>query len=74
MSLPEFLRMNDKDRIGFGKYNGTPLEEIPASYYHYLWHNGMWKQCDSDPIADYIARNFNVLERENINLIWEYKP
>jgi uncharacterized protein (DUF3820 family) len=48
--------LNDTDLMPFGKYKGQPMQDVPASYLHWLWVNGKKddKQC---PVADYIRRN-----------------
>lgn len=53
----------------FGKYAGKPMESVPASYFHYLWHNGM--KDEDGPVAAYIRRNKSALKTENKDLIWD---
>ena len=42
---------------------GKPMQDVPASYLHYLWTNGKEhdKQC---PVAEYIRKNLSILEKE----------
>lgn len=49
-------------KMPFGKYKGKPLEEIPASYYNWLWTNGMEKKKDF--VACYIRQNLVTLKKE----------
>jgi hypothetical protein len=53
----------------FGKHKGEPMQDIPASYLHWLWVNG--KQHDKFcPVADYIRRNLAALKQEYPDGIW----
>ena len=53
----------------FGKYKGQKMQDVPASYLHWLWTQGKEhdKQC---PVADYIRRNKPLLEQEYQDGIW----
>jgi len=54
-------KLEDTDKMTFGKYSGIPMQDVPASYLHWLWTNG--KENDRIcPVADYIRRNLNVLQ------------
>ena len=61
--------MNDTDPMPFGKHKGQPIQDVPASYLHWLWANGKKddKQC---PVADYIRRNLHALKQEYPDGIW----
>lgn len=60
--------MTDTDLMPFGKFKGKPMQDVPVSYLHYLWQNGM-KQ-ESSEVANYIRDNLNALKMENRDLIW----
>lgn len=30
-------KLTDTDPMPFGKYKGTPMQDVPASYLHWLW-------------------------------------
>ena len=53
-----------------GEHQGKPMQDVPASYLHFLWtefgkeHD---KQC---PVADYIRRNIGALAKEHPDGIW----
>lgn len=67
----------DDDPITFGKYNGTKMKDIPASYFLWLWNNGMWRDTLSnrqDPVRLYIIKYFNHLETECPDIIIEHRP
>ncbi len=61
--------LTDLTPMPFGKYKGTPMQDIPASYLHYLWTNGM-SGDKSGPVACYIRKNLDALQSENPDLIW----
>ena len=61
--------LKDTDLMPFGKYKGTPMQDVPCSYLHYLWTNGMRHDKQSN-VADYIKRNLSALQEENKDLIW----
>ena len=62
--------LNDTDMMPFGKHKGVPMEDVPASYLHYLWTNGMEDETETSPVAEYIQRNQTALEQEHPNGIW----
>ena len=69
--------MSDEDEITFGKYNGTPIGKVPASYLLWLWDNGMWRETlsnRSDPVRFYIMKHFHALETECPDRIIEHTP
>jgi len=45
------------------------MQEVPASYYHYLWTHGL-KEDKSSLVADYIRRNLLALKKEHSDGIW----
>lgn len=61
--------MEDLDPIPFGRYKGTPMQDVPASYLFWLWTNGL-KDDRSSPVADYIRRNLTALKKEYPDGIW----
>lgn len=56
-------------KMPFGKYKGEPMQDVPASYFHYLWTNGM-KEDKQSPVAAYIRENLNALKMEHKDGIW----
>ena len=61
--------LKDDDRMPFGKFTGTSMQDVPASYLHYLWTHGM-KDDKQSNVADYIRRNLNALKKELPDAIW----
>ena len=65
--------MTDTDLMPFGKYKGMPLQDVPASYLHWLWTNErdpMRLKTATDPLAAYIAANLGALQKEHPDGIW----
>lgn len=61
--------LTDRNVMPFGKYKGERMEDVPASYLHWLWTNG--KEHDKlCPVAGYIRENLTHLEREHPDGIW----
>lgn len=57
----------DQTRMGFGKHKGKLLQDVPASYLHWLW--------TQRPLADkqleaYINSNLSSLRTEHPDGIW----
>lgn len=73
-SLPRssqpITHFDDASPMPWGKFTGTPMEEVDASYLHWLWVNG--KSIDMRcPVADYIRRNLTALKLEYNDGIWD---
>lgn len=64
-----FETLQDHSFMPFGKHKGVRMMDVPVSYLHYLWHNGMKSETTS--VADYIRKNINVLKEEDEDLIWD---
>ena len=62
------IALTDTSKMPFGKHAGTMMQEVPASYLHYLWTNGM--ESDMSPVAIYIRTNLEALKSEYKNGIW----
>ena len=62
-------QLADADPMPFGKHRGVPMQDVPASYLHYLWQNGL-KEDKQSSVADYIRRNINALKTEHKDGIW----
>lgn len=62
--------LDDLSPMPFGKHRGMPMQDVPASYLHWLWTSGKKddKQC---AVADYIRRNLSALQQEYPDGIWE---
>jgi uncharacterized protein (DUF3820 family) len=65
--------LQDTDKMPWGKHAGTPMQDVPASYLHWLWTNErdpMSRKAKVDPVAAYIERNMAVLQQEHPDGIW----
>lgn len=63
--------LDDLDKMPFGKYKGTPMQDVPAGYLHYLWtKGGMSKETKTSSVADYIQRNLEALKKDHPDGIW----
>lgn len=61
--------LNDTDPMPFGKHKGMPMQDVPASYLHWLWTTGK-KDDQRCQVADYIRRNLSALRTEHSDGIW----
>lgn len=61
--------MTDTDKLTFGKYEGTMLQDVPSTYLHYLWEHG--KRCEPRTgLHQYIKRSILALKAETQDRIW----
>jgi len=60
--------MNDLTPMPFGKFKGRKLQAVPASYFHWLWHNGL--NTEESGLHSYIKENIEAFKMENPDLIW----
>ncbi len=61
--------LTDLSPMPFGKFKGKPMQDVPASYLHYLWQNGLAADKQSN-VADYIRRNLTALKKEHPDGVW----
>jgi hypothetical protein len=61
--------LSDTDEMPFGKHRGVFMQDVPASYLHYLWQNGL-KDDKQSNVTDYIRRNMNALKQEYPDGVW----
>jgi len=62
--------LTDADKMPWGKYKGERMENVPASYLHWLWMNGK-KEDKVDSVAIYIRENLSALQQEHPDGIWD---
>lgn len=55
------MTLTDESLMPFGKHKGKTMAEVPASYFFYLWTNGMEHDMQSD-VANYIRDNLDALK------------
>ena len=66
------MKLTDVSPMPFGKYRGKPMEDVPASYLHWLWNDGL-NENSGDGVHQYIVESMAALEIEVPNAIWK-KP
>lgn len=54
----------------FGKHKNELMQDVPASYFHYLWTKGLNKETKTSDVARYIMRNMEHLKKEHPDGIW----
>lgn len=64
-------KLTDTDPMPFGKFKGTPMQDVSASYLHYLWTNGMKNDVKTSNVAAYIEENLQALKEEYPDGIWK---
>lgn len=70
--------LQDTDPMPFGQHKGTPMQDVPVTYLHWLWCNGMRslserpasQTSNNIAVAHYIKRSLSGLRMEDKNLIW----
>lgn len=62
--------MKDTDPMPWGKHKGIPMQDVPASYFFWLWTEREMEHNRFDPVADYIRKNLDVLKQEYPDGIW----
>lgn len=60
--------LEDDSLMPFGKFQGTPMKDVPASYLFWCWCNASG-EC-SHMVKDYIKRNLAALKHEYPDGIW----
>lgn len=67
------MKLSDTDPMPFGAHTGKPMQDVQASYLHWLWTNGLKDDPrgeDRVAVADYIRRNLNALKMEHRDGVW----
>lgn len=54
----------------YGIWKDRLMQDVPASYLHWLWTNGKKGMQDRDAVADYIHRNLDALRKDHPDGIW----
>lgn len=63
------MKLTDLDPMPFGRHKGEPMQDIPASYLHWLWTNGV-RDDHSNPVRDYISEHMEALKQKHPDGIW----
>lgn len=57
--------LNDDSIMPFGMHKGKKMEDIPATYFIWLWSEG--KAAKNTDVGNYIVRNLDDLRTESSN-------
>jgi uncharacterized protein (DUF3820 family) len=57
------MSYTDKTLMPFGKFKGTPLEEVPASYLIW-WYESPSDYKKNEDLMEYIKENWDGLQKE----------
>jgi hypothetical protein len=65
--------LDDDSIMPFGKYGKTRtrMRDVPASYLHWLWTQGLKNETRTNPVAAYIKDNMLHLKKEHPDGIWD---
>lgn len=66
------MKLTDTDPMPWGKHKGTPMQDVPADYLHYMWtQRGLeLRRAGQCEVADYIRANLDALAMEHKDGIW----
>jgi uncharacterized protein (DUF3820 family) len=65
------MKLEDTSPMPFGKFKGKPMQDVPVSYLHWLWHNATNPSYAAQDVVEYIRENMDALKMENKDLIWQ---
>lgn len=60
------MSLEDTSLMPFGKFQGKPLQDVPVSYFHWLYHIGLKHK----ELKEYIEKSWDALKMENKDLVW----
>ena len=55
----------------WGFHKGKLMQDVPASYFHWLWTERGMQHDKHSAMADYIRRNIPALMKEHPDGIWD---
>jgi len=61
-------KLGDLDLMPFGKHKGVAMQDVPASYLHWLWTQRGYDK--GSPVGVYIEENLAALMKEHPDGIW----
>ena len=63
--------LDDTSPMPFGKHKNRPMQDVPATYLHFLWHlGGLRNETKTNNVAAYIAKSLSALRQETPDLLW----
>lgn len=68
--------LDDLDPMPFGKHKGTSMQDVPASYLHWLWTQDQRKMNLKAPdnvgaVYRYVESRITHLKKEHPDGIWD---
>lgn len=65
-------KLKDTSKMPWGIHAaaGLRMQDVPASYFHWLWTKKGFKDNKVDPVAIYIREKLNALKMEYPDGIW----
>lgn len=54
----------------WGKWARTPMQDVDAQYFHWLWTQPGNRDKKNCPVIDYIRRHLEHLKKEHPDGIW----
>lgn len=64
-------KLTDLHQMPWGKHKGVLMQDVPASYFFWLWTERGFENNKQDPVACYIRENLKTLKSEYPDGIWE---
>lgn len=65
------ITLQDTSPMPFGKYKSVPMQDVPASYLHWLWVNTDVRHNKFSTVGEYIRRNLASLQLDHPDGIWD---
>jgi len=62
------MKLDDLSKMPFGKHAGKPMQDVPASYLHWLWTKEDFDK--KSPVGVYISENIEALKLDYKDGIW----
>lgn len=63
-------KLEDTSPMPFGKHKGKLMQDVPATYLHWLWTEAGYSKRLAEPVGDYINRNLHGLKIEFPDGLW----
>ena len=63
--------LTDSSPMPFGMHKGKKMQDVPAEYLHWFYHNGGATSVEGKAVMDYIDRSITALKQEVPDLIWK---
>lgn len=64
------MELTDKNLMPFGRYVGTPMEDVPAGHFFWLWVDNGAEWDRKSLVARYIRRKLETLRMKYPDRVW----